>query len=120
MFTERKDITFDRAATWLVSLLIAATLCTVILQDFDHSFSYQTADTEQTEDGDSTPETIQKVVEAITYSVHLSVDSHYFLIDVVPLPGVNISYPRTSNVSLAGCRKLSRILFRRIISPNAP
>jgi len=120
MFIERDDTTFDRAGTWLVLLLIATTLCTVILQDFDRPLSDQTADTEQREDSESAPEASLTVVEAVTSSVDLSVDSNYFLIDVLPVPGSHVSYPRPDDVSLDRCLKLSRILFSRIISPNAP
>lgn len=102
-------------------MLVAATLATVVMQSFGEPRAAETAEVEQTSQGDADSSELSiRRVEAITSSVDLNVDSQYFLIDIVPIPNREITYPYVGDAALDGCLRFSRILFRRIISPNAP
>ncbi len=121
MSREQEHRMIGKAAQALGLILIVATLSAVVFQDIARPLPTQKADVEQAEDSDEhSGGTEITVVQAVQSSVHVSVVSEYFLIDILPLHGSAIVAPLSNDVLHDSCLKLSRILFRRIISPNAP
>ena len=122
MFSERNNTLLQQLGSCVVLLVVASTLMAAVLQDLAPvTVSVADPATEQSEGTeDPTPETTLTVAQAVTSSVQLSLDSQYFLIDILPLPEAVVSYPLRDITRYQAGLKFSRILFRRIISPNGP
>lgn len=80
----------------------------------------ETLQVDQSADDDQQSEVVLKAFDAITSSVQINLNQEFFLIDVLPeLEELSEETGNAQESVLAG-NKVLKVLFRRIISPNAP
>lgn len=77
------------------------------------------ADGQTTEDAQQ-PEVTLKALDAIPSTAHVSLVHEYLLIDILPDLADDEAPAKGKEVSVVAGSKVLKILFRRIISPNAP
>ncbi|MFT6867647.1 MAG: hypothetical protein ACJA08_002490 [Cyclobacteriaceae bacterium] len=86
------------------------------------SYSF-TAPSSTAEDTSENPESSSQVItaiDAISYSSQINVSLHSILLEELPESEDNIEEELEENVVTFSASKALKILFRRIISPNAP
>ncbi len=80
----------------------------------------QSADQTEDTNDESAPDQVIKAIDAINYSSQIHVSHHSILIEELPEVEEAIEAEIDQNVLVTSASKALKILFRRIISPNAP
>ncbi|WP_258099364.1 hypothetical protein [Marinoscillum pacificum] len=102
----------------LMGLLVGITSITVSSSPLPIAIQ-QNADTEKSDESKESDVSL-KAFDAITSSVQVSLEQSFILIDVLPdLEEVKEEYSEVVE-NFPSPNKALKILFRRIISPNAP
>ena len=79
-----------------------------------------TAEDQSSDEKSPTQESIQSLNVAIPSSAQVNIHFEYLLIDILPGLEVENEEIDTSNEKTGTSQKILKILFQRIIAPNAP
>lgn len=104
--------------TGLAVAMLAVTFTAPVLTVSEQSQSLQ-AD-QPAADDDSSETTVIKAFDAITSTIQIHLTQAFLLIEILPDQEVLVQEPGEDQESITAASKVFKVLFRRIISPNAP